>query len=535
MLTAIGDISQCLLLAMAFLCVVSNVKSGERRAQLFWWLLSLGVGLWLGAQILWTYFEVLLRREVPNPFVGDVILFLHLVPMMGAVAVQPHLERDSKTSRLGAIDFVLLFLWWLYLYLFVVIPWQYVSPNEALYGRGFDALYLGEHFVFLVCAAGVWVRSSGAWKTVYGHLLGAGLLYALGSISASVAIDLGRYYTGSIFDAPLTLSMVWFVAVGLIARKTLLRADPAPAGYEQKDGWVSAVAMVAMLSLPVTAGWSVYFSHATQGVRDFRLVLTLVTMLVMGALIWIKQFRLNDELSQATQELREDSLTDSLTGARNRRFLNTTIEADIRQAVRAYAPEGAQNKRNCDLAFYLIDADSFKGVNDRHGHPAGDKLLVELARRISSAIRHSDVLIRWGGDEFLVISRYTNRKEAGILARRVLQSVGKEPFEPEAGLRLRCTCSIGWAVFPWYLRAAETVKYEEVLQLADGALYEAKKQGRNRAIGMLPSAEVAGAEKESLIGRKASLVHRLGAQVVAELGPVEAETEQLAKAAFLGS
>jgi diguanylate cyclase (GGDEF)-like protein len=76
------------------------------------------------------------------------------------------------------------------------------------------------------------------------------------------------------------------------------------------------------------------------------------------------------------------------------------------------------DQRTRDLFFYLIDADNFKEVNDRYGHDVGERVLVEMARRISSAIRHSDVLVRWGGEEFLILSRYTDRREAKTLSAR---------------------------------------------------------------------------------------------------------------------
>lgn len=377
-LTAAGDITQCLILLSLLLCVAGNVKTTDQRARLFWTLLSLGCALWLSAQVLWTYFEVLLRREVPNPFLGDVILFLHLVPMMGALAMQPHLERDEQIGGLGVLDFALLVIWWLYLYLFVVIPWQYVWPDEALYGRGFDLVYFSEHVVFLACAGAVWWRSTGAWKVIYGHLFGAGLLYALGSVAASVAIDFGNYYTGSLYDMPLIAAMAWFAGMGMVASTLTLRPEPVKAPQEKHDVWVSGLAMFTLLSLPAMAGWAVFASRAPSPVRVFRLLLTLITMMLMGGLAWIKQHRLDKKLARANRELREDSLTDLLTGARNRRYLTNTIDGDVRQVVRSYsASAGSQSKRNRDLIFYLVDADSFKEVNDRHGHDIGDKLLVE--------------------------------------------------------------------------------------------------------------------------------------------------------------
>lgn len=520
-LTAVGDLTQCLLLLLVVLAMLGNVRAAEPRSSLFWALLTLGCGIWLCVQILWTYFEVFLRTDVPNPFVGDVALFLHLVPMMGALAVRPDLERDEPLAQMGALDFTLLLTWWLYLYLFVVIPWQYVWPNNEIYGRSFDALYFLEHAVFVGCATAVWLHSSGRWKIIYGNLLGAGLLYAFSSITAGVAIDLGRYYTGSIYDAPLVISFLWFAGVGLLGRRFASRRGLVKTSGRKRSGWVSGLAMVAILSLPVLAAWALYISHAPSRVQNFRVLLTLTTMMLMGALLWIKQHGLDKQIARTNHELREDSYTDLLTGSKNRRFLTATIDADVRRVAQGYGSgENSFGKRNPDLVFYLIDCDYFKEVNDHYGHEAGDQLLVEIARQISSAIRHSDVLIRWGGDEFLVVSRYTNREEANILADRVLQAVGSEPLPLKGGHRLQCSCSVGWAVFPWFVREPEAVAYSEVLRLADCALYDAKKAGKNQAIGMLPTCEQSPPFPGSATaGKEARLTEQLAARAFTTLGP----------------
>ncbi|MGB7284285.1 MAG: diguanylate cyclase [Candidatus Acidiferrum sp.] len=195
----------------------------------------------------------------------------------------------------------------------------------------------------------------------------------------------------------------------------------------------------------------------------------------------------SEALAQANKELEEMSLTDPLTAARNRRFFQATIASDISQAVRSYtAPDPTRSRRNRDIVFYLIDADHFKEINDRFGHDAGDQMLIDLTTRISSAIRYSDVLVRWGGEEFLVVSRFCERKEAATLAARVLSAVSGEPFKIKgASLSLHRTVSIGWAAFPWNVDSPIDVNYEEVLSLADRALYKAKDAGRNQAIGAL--------------------------------------------------
>ncbi len=512
-LTAIGDLSQCLLISVAFSYLLKSTKTTDRRSRLFWAFLSVGCGLWLVVQLLWTFYEVWLGQEVPNPFTGDVALFLHLVPMMAALAVRPDHESTDTSTRVGSFDFALLLVWWLSLYLFFVIPWQYVLPNELVYGRSFDFLYLLEHFVFLACLSAVWLHSSGGWKRIYGHLLGASSLYAASSIAASFAIDLHKYYTGSIYDIPLLGAMAWFAGVAPFAQKLNLKVETGRVVRTTSIGYVSAVAMLASLSLPVMGGWALYDTTVPAPVRDFRLALTLIAMMAMGTITWMKQRRLDEQLARAYQDLREDSLTDLLTGARNRRFFANTIEADTKQAIRAYSAPGiAPSKRNQDLIFYLIDADSFKEVNDRYGHDAGDELLLQMARRISSAIRYSDILIRWGGDEFLVLSRYTDRDDCVSLSARVLSTVGDHPFQLDSGVTIHSTCSIGWAVFPWFVRQPEAISYEDVLRLADAALYEAKKTGRNRGVGMLPKRH----EPDAKIAHPASKLSRLTEQLGAE-------------------
>ena len=207
----------------------------------------------------------------------------------------------------------------------------------------------------------------------------------------------------------------------------------------------------------------------------------------MAYLVFVKQHRLGSKLATANHVLEEASLTDPLTGARNRRFFDASIEADVGQMLRAYADNHDQRIR--DLIFYVIDADGFKEVNDKYGHDAGDRVLVEMSRRISSAIRNSDILIRWGGEEFLVVSRYTDRAEAETLAARVLAAVGDTPFVlEEKGEAIRKTCSIGWAAFPWYQEDPGAINLRRSTPMADRALGEAKRAGKNRAIGVFPVA-----------------------------------------------
>lgn len=193
----------------------------------------------------------------------------------------------------------------------------------------------------------------------------------------------------------------------------------------------------------------------------------------------------NLELEQAYQALEEVSLTDQLTGLRNRRFFLQHVDADVGLSLRGYddplrhggvESEAAPGK---DLVFFMIDLDHFKEVNDRHGHAAGDAVLVQMQERLREVFRESDYLIRWGGEEFLALARATHRDEAKVVAERICHAVADREFVLPDGTRLRKTCSIGFACFPFLPSEPRLLSWSEVVELADQGLYLAKRSGRN--------------------------------------------------------
>lgn len=523
-LTAIGDFAQSLLLLAATIGIARNVSKGDRRAKFFWALMTLGFVTWLASQLLWTYFEVILHKEAPNPFVGDVILFLHIVPMMAALAVQPHIREERYLTRLGALDVVLLLIVWLYLYLFLVIPWQYTAPNEAVYGRNFNILYLSEHSVLLLGLVLVARRSPRSWKMIYTQFFGAAALYALGSIVAGIAIDSHVYYTGSFYDLPLVGAMSWFAVLGFAAPR-VLQEEPEKTNATKHSIWAARLAMLAVFSTPLMIAWAVFWTDMPHAVHLYRLGLTIGAMLLMGALVFVKQqlqdrkllhllqeshqnlqemVRLRDDLAEKEKslrwhsselqrknlELQQISYTDSLTGVWNRRFLEETLHADAGQVLRNYQRnEGSASSMDDhrDLVFIMVDIDFFKSVNDEYGHAVGDELLRMVAARLNRIMRKSDVLVRWGGEEFMIMSRAADRAGTAVFCSRILDMMTSEPFQLSNHARLRKTCSIGWAPYPWSENAYEAIVPEEVIELADIALYRAKALGRNQCVGFLPS------------------------------------------------
>ncbi|HJU41911.1 MAG TPA: two-component regulator propeller domain-containing protein [Vicinamibacterales bacterium] len=195
------------------------------------------------------------------------------------------------------------------------------------------------------------------------------------------------------------------------------------------------------------------------------------------------------ELRDAYARIEEASLTDALTGLRNRRFIQQTVDADAAAVRRLHAGGEAQSGR-ADLVFFLLDIDHFKQVNDVHGHAAGDAVLVQLADILRGLTRTSDHVARWGGEEFLVVARFTDRNRGAELAEKIRAAVEAHVFRLPDGTELRKTCSLGFAAYPNVGAArgphdADSASWggqtwQAAIGIADAALYCAKREGRNR-------------------------------------------------------
>jgi diguanylate cyclase (GGDEF)-like protein len=134
--------------------------------------------------------------------------------------------------------------------------------------------------------------------------------------------------------------------------------------------------------------------------------------------------------------------------------------------------------------FLLLDLDHFKSVNDTHGHAAGDAVLIQTAAVLRATFRAADYVVRWGGEEFLVVARFVDRREAPELAEKLRAAVASHGFRLADGTLLRRTCSIGFAAFPFSVSQPRAVGWEEVVDAADRGLYAAKRSGRNGWVGI---------------------------------------------------
>lgn len=304
-LTAFGDVTQLLLVALATGFMVANAVSNRGHARGFWLLMAAGCCLWTASLGAWTVFEVILRREVPEPFFGDVILFVHIVPFMAAVALRPHRPQQEKKLYFSTLNFLMLLIWWVFLYAFTVFPNQYVTLNSSAYNQNYDLLYLFENLVLLVVLGLLTTSVQGPWKKIYWNLFIAAGLYTWSSEEINAAITRGQYYTGSWYDIPLVASMCWLIFAGLMARDLKPVQETAPPPSSKWLALSPRLAMLAILSLPAMGFWSQFRDPSPPAIRHFRLLVTLAAMLVLGGFVFLRQYVLDRELMRLLEESRQ--------------------------------------------------------------------------------------------------------------------------------------------------------------------------------------------------------------------------------------
>jgi diguanylate cyclase (GGDEF)-like protein len=207
---------------------------------------------------------------------------------------------------------------------------------------------------------------------------------------------------------------------------------------------------------------------------------------------------LEEQVAERTQQLHVANLalelasqTDPLTGLHNRRYLSNQIPADLAFYEREARRNGGSDNT---LLFALVDIDHFKRINDTYGHKAGDRVLQQVSEVLRRQVRVGDYLVRWGGEEFLLVCRPSTRQFVPVLGERIRRAVEEHSFDLGDGVHVSLTCSIGLAESGLYLNGMQSVNWEQLVELADAALYWVKDNGRNGWSALRPNPNVNFAE-----------------------------------------
>lgn len=260
---------------------------------------------------------------------------------------------------------------------------------------------------------------------------------------------------------------------------------------ERRGGlWVTQRVPRTLYRQGVRSAWTVSFSA-------FGALLGAGSLLALGFLWYRRKVQHQEahlqeavemrtkELQRVNHALEEASMVDPLTGLRNRRYAEICLREDVAHVLRKRHPSQGDGPQE-DLVFFVLDLDHFKSVNDTHGHAAGDDVLRKVGDLLRRVGRASDLSVRWGGEEFLLVARHTLRAHAPSIAENLLQAFRDAPIPIAGGKSLRLTCSIGFCPFPVVADSPEGLTFEQAIILADHCMYAAKRSGRNGWVGILP-------------------------------------------------
>jgi diguanylate cyclase (GGDEF)-like protein len=303
------------------------------------------------------------------------------------------------------------------------------------------------------------------WLLVVAFVCVTGAIASLGTIRVPVTslYLAGVIVSGLLFDRP---GIIYATAACSISVFGLIWAEnagllPLPnrsVGFPQ---WVTYTALCGF------TGTLVYSLNRVTKVALARAETELGQRKLIEEALNVANQKLSqrvEEVEYLQQELREQALRDSLTGLYNRRYLNDALDRELVRAKRDRSP----------LSLLMIDVDHFKKVNDTHGHHVGDKILAQLATLLTTHARGSDIVCRYGGEEFLVLMPGTGEDFARSRAEEIRQKSELLIGQMEERV-VHVTLSIGIAVYP-----AHGENWEEVVRKADNALYQSKHEGRNR-------------------------------------------------------
>ena len=293
--------TRVLVTLIAVVVLARHVPATSGRERAFWTLMVLGAGLWWFPQA-WKFWHDTLGLSQPRLPITRMVLFLHGIPFMAALALRPHRPQRSYKLRMDLLNAVMLLLWWIYLYLFLITPWRLQEvadlPLSHLY---YIALYSIENIVLAAWAGVLFLGCGRAWRKIYGSFSLFAILYGIAAALADTQVFRPASDSRNIYYVPLVASMLLLVSVGLQERPAASTANAESLGAEPSP-WPGRLALMALLSMPCMALWALLFTSAPLPATFFRLQVTFGAIIVLTLLIVFKQMLLNSELTRLLRE-----------------------------------------------------------------------------------------------------------------------------------------------------------------------------------------------------------------------------------------
>ncbi len=308
--TAMGDLIPLLVIAAACIPSARNACDSRGHTRLFWSLMTTGLVMWGFNQAMWVWYEVVTRKPMPDPFSGDIVLFLHVVPIMAAVAIQPHQAEEREGILPSTLNVLMVLVWWVVVYAFFVFPDEYMITNVPAYTVRWDVLYVVEGLMLIAVSAWAFFTSTGAWRELYRNIFFASSLYAVSAEAMNAAIARGTYRTGGLYDLPFLAALLGFLWVAIDGRRHLHDTQGIPAIAPARRAVAPQLANLALLSLPVMAYWALFLSHEQPYLSRVRFAVALGGVALLAFVVFLKQHLLDQRLLRLLKHSRHsfDSL-----------------------------------------------------------------------------------------------------------------------------------------------------------------------------------------------------------------------------------
>ncbi|OJF14278.1 bifunctional diguanylate cyclase/phosphohydrolase [Couchioplanes caeruleus] len=455
-----------MLVAVVLSAMAARVSQGRGRAM---WRLLFAVGVCsLAGDLIWTGYGLVTAGGPPTPSIADAAYLLANVLTVPAIVIGFGAAHVLRRAR-GLLDAALIAVG------LGAVGWPLLIAPQLPDSFDLDAVVVVAYPLLdvMILATLAAVGFAGHRLVPYPVLLMAAsyLVMAVTDCVFTYVAVVHTYTDGSWLNVPWQARRVLIVLAALVAVRH--RSEARVARFD-RDLAFPAV-LVAVLSVAALVG--------AEQVRNGRVGGgTLgVAAFVCGGLLVRQLFttrdrtRLAHELQVSLQEQERLAVTDSLTGLYNRRFFQEMLKLESERAVRADEP----------MALIVVDLDRFKQINDTHGHPTGDAVLVQVADRIRQAVRNSDIVARYGGEEFVCLLPGAGEEAAAEVAERVRWCVRRTPIQTGPGHEIAVTASLGFAVTTSVTTdgaGTDGIDVERLVAAADRALYEAKAGGRDRVV-----------------------------------------------------
>ena len=295
---AMGNLVPLAVIVAACIVSVRNAVDSRGHPRLLWGLMAAGMALWGCNQAFYAWLEVVIRRPMHFGFPGDIVLFLHIVPIMAAVTIRPYRANEGEGIWASALNIFMLLVWWVVVYAFFVIPDEYVVPDISVFRVRWDLLYGVEGVALIVVSASAFFSNSGPWRELYRNIFFASVFYTFSSEVMNGAAIRRTYKTGGIYDVMFVAAALAFLWVGIAGRRRLGDTETMPSATGVSRPVTIQLAQLALLSLPVMGYWALFLSGDRPYLARVRFVVAMSGVAVLAVFVFLKQHLLDRRLRQ---------------------------------------------------------------------------------------------------------------------------------------------------------------------------------------------------------------------------------------------